>query len=599
MKKYLVSGSPWILAAACGLLAVIIGSFALNNYHREKRLMELALLQKGQSVLRFVDTAVKVSFRGHLMGLNDSKYSWIEHVQEIIPQAMDGGDVHYLELVDQRGVVRAASREQRIGRRVDSDTASFLKLGQGVKPGDRPVYRMIRGNGGDRQGFQVVRGYGPGMQGDMGPPAIRGRGMMDRVFRGKRSEEFRDELERLRQESFVLLAELDVTDYNRAVKRQVFQIIILSVVLLLVGVGGWLSLLTLQGLKGSQSRLSEIRAFNDILIESLPVGLVATDGDGCIQTMNDVAGKILQVEPGAAVMSLPAETLPPEIAGCMGPGKKITLPYSAEQVVTDSQGNTRTVLITVIAISNEEEIIGEVMLMQDVSEVRGLEVQLRRSERLAALGKMAAGVAHELRNPLSSVKGLAVLLKSKLGGDAEGLQTADVLVGEVERLNRSISELLEYARPEKLDKGVVPLHAILEKTLMLVRVDAEQQGIVLTSSFAAEPDRVLVDEDRMNQVFLNVLLNAVQAESEGGRISVETRLENSHVICTVMDSGEGIAEENLNRVFDPYFTTKNDGTGLGLAISAKIVEEHGGSISIDSTLGQGTTVTVELPLIAS
>jgi two-component system sensor histidine kinase HydH len=207
-------------------------------------------------------------------------------------------------------------------------------------------------------------------------------------------------------------------------------------------------------------------------------------------------------------------------------------------------------------------------------------------------------VAHELRNPLSSIKGLAVLLKAKVAGDPEGNNTADLLVQEVERLNRSISELLDYARPEKLQLQPVSLKTILEKAATLVGIDAESLGITISRSFISSGDLVLVDADKMNQVFLNLLLNAIQAMVDGGELSIRTELEKHMVVCTMEDNGEGIAEENISRFFDPYFTTKSDGTGLGLALSAKIVEEHGGSVALESRSGHGTRVMVRLPSAA-
>jgi len=171
-------------------------------------------------------------------------------------------------------------------------------------------------------------------------------------------------------------------------------------------------------------------------------------------------------------------------------------------------------------------------------------------------------------------------------------------VQEVERLNRSISELLDYARPEKLQLTTASIHALLEKAITLVRVDAAELGVRITTAFTAENDLVSLDEDRMNQVFLNLLLNAIQAMPEGGELRIVTEREGNRLVCLIEDDGEGIAEENIARVFDPYFTTKSTGTGLGLALSAKIVEEHGGSVALSSCLGQGTRVSVQLPGVA-
>ena len=226
-----------------------------------------------------------------------------------------------------------------------------------------------------------------------------------------------------------------------------------------------------------------------------------------------------------------------------------------------------------------------------------VEKELQRSERLAALGKMAAGVAHELRNPLSSIKGLAILLKSKFNDEKDGVEAAAILVQEVERLNRSIGELLDYAKPAKLNMISLNINVIVEKTSRLVEVDIEAQDIALNLNLSDELPQIEVDEDKLTQVFLNLFLNGIQAMDSGGILRVSSRQERNNVIVVVEDTGIGIAAENLQKAFDPYFTTKSDGTGLGLAMSSKIVEEHGGEIVLTSRPGEGTRVEVVLPVL--
>jgi two-component system sensor histidine kinase HydH len=240
---------------------------------------------------------------------------------------------------------------------------------------------------------------------------------------------------------------------------------------------------------------------------------------------------------------------------------------------------------------------GKVMLLQDLTEVKRLESELQRSERLAVIGKMAAGVAHELRNPLSSIKGLTLLLKAKLGAESDGLQAADTLVQEVERLNRSIGELLDYAKPGSLILESCQLETILEKTLSLIVPDLDVAGVKLDKTIEKGLSDVLADKDKLSQVLLNILLNALQAMEavEGPRIlGVKLHSENNVVIVSITDTGCGIAAENLKKIFDPYFTTKNNGTGLGLALSLKIVEEHEGTLDVSSVPGEKTEFNLTL-----
>ena len=605
MNFRLVNVSPWILAAACSLLAVIIGVFAVNNYRREKQLMTEGLLQKGVTIVRFVNAGSRARFRNNPSGFDNPGWRWSEQVQQVFDQTADQPGVHFVLLADRQGSILAGSERSRIGGRLDEETLSFLGDLQNEAPGN-VIYRIGHRENGEGDAFQIAAIYAPLGPRDImesGPPFMRmgrGNGPMGEHMRQMQQgyQRWRGAVERVQAEKYMLLVELDLDQLNTAVERQLLQIVILSLVLLLVGVGGWLSLLTLQGYKGSQSRLRRMRAFNDLLVSSLPLGLVATGNDGNLQIINRVAEEILGVGEQQTAGRPPAEVLPPPLADLVRRSEaNLSEPQRRELILTGPDGRSRSLLLAALAVVDpDQRHVGTMLLIQDLSEVKKLEEELKRNERLAALGEMAAGVAHELRNPLSSIKGLAVLLKSKFSDSSPDREAAVILVREVERLNRSIGELLDYARPDRLEKKKISLTEILQKAISLIRVDADAHRVAIATVFAAAPDLVSADQDKLNQVFLNLFLNAIQAMQDGGTLEVLTEIEGRNVICMVADNGSGIEAELLPRVFDPYVTTKNDGTGLGLAMSAKIIEEHQGSIAIESVAGQGTTVRLSLPL---
>jgi two-component system, NtrC family, sensor histidine kinase HydH len=604
MKVRLANVSPWILAAACSLLAIIIGVFATNNYRREKQLMTEVLLQKGITIIRFVNAGSRDKFRGNTLNFTDENLQWTEYVQQILEQTAEQPGIHYVLLADRQGNILAGSESKRIGGKINTQTAAFLKeLEQGV-PG-RAIFRFNPLDPEKQDGFQVAANYTPlppGGAGERRPMRMgRGRGvpMMEHMLEMHQGyQRWQDAIEKVQAERYVLLVELDPEPFNTAVKRQLLQIIILSVVLLLVGIGGWLSLLTLQGFKGSQSRLRRMRAFNDLLVSSLPVGLVATDNAGNIQIINRVAEEILGLTENKTVGKAPQTVLPAQLVDIIGlSGAKAKDPSRHELNLQGNDGRMRSLLLAAVSVvDTENRHVGTMLLIQDVSDVKKLEEELKRNERLAALGEMAAGVAHELRNPLSSIKGLAVLLKSRFSDASPDRETADILVREVERLNRSIGELLDYARPDHLEKKKVSLADVLQKAISLVSVDADAIGVSISTEYKASIDEVYADQDKLNQVFLNLFLNAIQAMKNGGDLNIFTSVEGEKVVCVVEDTGSGIDADLLPRVFDPYVTTKNDGTGLGLAMSAKIIEEHQGNIEIKSSSGKGTRVKVILPL---
>jgi two-component system sensor histidine kinase HydH len=247
--------------------------------------------------------------------------------------------------------------------------------------------------------------------------------------------------------------------------------------------------------------------------------------------------------------------------------------------------------------SPEGEPTGKLLLFRDLTEVRTLKREVERSRRLAAVGRLAGGVAHEIRNPLSSIKGFATYFKERYRDVEEDRHTAEVMIQEVDRLNRVIGQLLEFARPVAVDRKPVRPDVVARRALKLVEGQAEARGIRLESRLPSS-GTVPMDADRMGQVLLNLLLNGLEAMPDGGTLELTAEVDEANRAArfTVRDTGRGIARDDLAHVFDPYFTTKPSGTGLGLAVVHKIVEGHNGELRVESEEGKGTAVTVELPL---
>ena len=226
--------------------------------------------------------------------------------------------------------------------------------------------------------------------------------------------------------------------------------------------------------------------------------------------------------------------------------------------------------------------------------VAGLQAEVARQERLAAMGTLAAGVAHEIRNPLSSIKGFATYFRGKFEPGGKDHELAEIMIGEADRLNRVVSELLELTRPTELRPSATVPADLLSHAARLVEDDCRARGIAVRTSFV-DTGTVPMDFDKMLQAVLNLLLNAVQAMPDGGTLSISSRTVKDRLELRVADTGHGIPRESLDRVFDPYFTTKNQGTGLGLATVRTIVEAHGGRVRVASEPGRGTEITLDLP----
>lgn len=251
---------------------------------------------------------------------------------------------------------------------------------------------------------------------------------------------------------------------------------------------------------------------------------------------------------------------------------------------------------------------GAVLIIRDLSRVQELEKSLRRADRLSMLGTLAAGLAHEIKNPLGGVKGAAQLLSMELPDDSHLREYTQVMVREVERINSIIEELMDLTNPRPTTMGEVQLVKILDDIILLQQEAA--RGKHINFSLAADPSLppILGDEGLLTRLFLNLVKNAGEAIEDEGWVRVETRVSaDFHInspgggrpspmaIVRICDNGSGIAAEELDRIFTPYFTTKAKGSGLGLAICQKIIEDHRGLLNITSTPGEGTIVTVSLP----
>ncbi|HTY38293.1 MAG TPA: cache domain-containing protein [Bacteroidota bacterium] len=234
-------------------------------------------------------------------------------------------------------------------------------------------------------------------------------------------------------------------------------------------------------------------------------------------------------------------------------------------------------------------------------EMKRINAQLFRSEKLASLGKLAAGVAHEINNPLTGILTNSSLLLEDLPADDPRREDVEVMVHETIRCREIVKRLLDFARQTKPQKQRATINALLENIILLVRNQASFRNITIQKRLSAEVPEVLVDPDQIQQVFINIILNAAEAMTKGGELSISSTVSarKDAVVISFADNGPGIPEDVRERIFDPFYTTKEHGTGLGLSISYGIVEQHGGTIAVESCPGKGSTFTIQLPIVTN
>jgi two-component system sensor histidine kinase HydH len=371
----------------------------------------------------------------------------------------------------------------------------------------------------------------------------------------------------------------------------------MGAILLLVGFAGFTLLFLVQSYRATRASLSRIKAFSDNVVENVPIGLLALDHQGKIAAFNRGAESILHLSAPRVIGQAADRIIPAELLDEINHSKNQADVIEKEIECKMADGNMIPLEIGASSLNDENGLfLGNVLLFKDLTEVRTLRREVARSQRLASVGRLAAGVAHEIRNPLSSIKGFATYFKERYPDRPEDQQTADIMIQEVDRLNRVVGQLLEFARPISIEPKAISLDALLNDAVRLIEDRAAGKNISVKTRKNAQIDTAWVDADRINQILLNLFLNAIDAMENGGELNVEISSGDSGEICiAVSDTGSGISPQHLSRVFDPYFTTKSTGTGLGLAIAHNVVEAMGGRIYVESQKDRGTTFTITLP----
>jgi Signal transduction histidine kinase involved in nitrogen fixation and metabolism regulation len=346
-------------------------------------------------------------------------------------------------------------------------------------------------------------------------------------------------------------------------------------------------------------RADRLERFQARLLDNLPDGLLTTDRHGLILSANPAALAILGK---TAIVDLKVSELPPAIAEAVEPkpGAPITfaVPGCAGALSGWQSVNLETQHLEVRALPvADDEIIDSIIILRDRTQLRTLEDDLAKAEKLAAIGSLAAGVAHEVRNPLSALRGFAQYFMRKLAGQQPEETYARTMMEEADRLNRVITDLLFLAKPKRLDPRAVSLPALAGDLETLLRFDLEQKKILLLTEW--ETDTLFADPDALKQCVLNLLLNSLDALQAGNREQRVLRLssltDDGGVWIEVADNGCGMDEEQAARAFEPFYTAKSTGTGLGLAIVQSCMTEHGGSVDIHSVPGEGCAIRLFFP----
>ncbi len=561
-----VSKSALAIIVSSLILASLLAVSTVRNFNKEEQLIKNLLLHEALAHVRTFEAGARTTMLNYMKGPNPLVMLVNETVKE--------DSISYIRIVDEQGRFIAGAGEW-FEYEYRPETTQILE-------GKEPVITQIK----DQNIFEVATIFnplsGPGCQGAATQSRLRSVCSMGGTPSNKEIKP-------------VIFIGLRTDELDEARHEDMHHAFFMYGILFLLGSTGLYFLFLYQRMQVFRTTLSNMQLYTENVIESMPAGLVSLDPDGRIVSCNSRTEELVGISFQEMEGKQLTDICPACPLGDFDPQKTV-LDWSVD--LTHRDGSMIPVKISSSQMKDHAgEVTGMVLTLRDMREIRKMEQKLERSRRLAALGQMATGVAHEIRNPLGTLRGFAQFFRSQAEENSESRQYADLMMSEVDRLNQTISGMLQFSRQREPDLATVDMKGLLDKTASLMESDFQSHNISLHVEIE---DNVLIeaDQDMLLQVLLNLLRNSIDATQGGGSVTVSVQRSGEIVRIEVKDTGSGMTESERDKMFDPFFTTRKKGTGLGLAVSHQIVEQHDGHFETESSPGEGTTITVVLPLSA-
>lgn len=522
------------------VLLVLISISTYRNLDREERNAMDSFRRQGVSLIHVLSAGARLD---------------PDAIGDLFQATVENGDIAYIYLVDEQGGIISHSDPTLAGRSVPGhirpDTGKEVRTS---------IHRLSE----KRRIFEIIS-----------------------PFTGKTK----------------IVLGLEMADFDEARQADLHHAVIMAAIVVALGAGALFFIFVIQNYYLVDKTLKTTQDYTRQVVAHMANGLLSIDTEGRVVSYNRLALELLDLDEKAVQGMDLGSILDFETIG-------ITRTLTHHQPVLDREIDYRIdkcptlpLSISVTPILDENDrCTGAVLVLQDLREIKYLQQKVRRAEKLAAIGELAAGVAHEIRNPLSSIKGFAQFLSHTLKDKLQEKEYADIMVREVDRINRVVTDLLTFARPLSLERTRVDLPELVTHTVRLVSADARSKNVEITTQLEDNLIDFQIDENQITQALLNLLLNSLQAVRENGHIIAGAHIQDPEETLNlwVEDDGKGIGPEHIDKILDPFFTTRDKGTGLGLAIVHKIVENHHGEIRIESPApgnNVGTRVTLRIPCV--
>ncbi|HCY83711.1 MAG TPA: PAS domain-containing sensor histidine kinase [Desulfobacteraceae bacterium] len=568
--------SPWMTIGSSLVLMAIVGFLGVVNYSRDKEQMSKLLEEKGAALIRAFEAGTRTGMMGMMTRMGAAANE--RHLQILLEETADQPDISYISIVNHNGVILAHNEKDLIG-------GQFVPppVLESISPSDDPNWRIV-GPQGQHRYFEVFKTFMPGVN-------------HQRHFHQHLKQHGSDETIMDPSSPPYIFIGMNIAPFELAMREDLKHNLVMAAIIFSLGIAGVISLFWAQSYTRSRKLLQDTQKIAAEVVANLPEGILVMDTRYHVVYSNSLVWHLLGISEKSADTTDARTFLPENLWDLYTAIKSGKTKAEKEICLLPETGKPVPVVVGATDIHGPTgEYIGFMFVFRDLSEIRALELKNQRVEKLATVGNLAAGIAHEVRNPLSSIKGYVTYFGSLFEPGSDNRKAADLMTEEVDRVNRVITELLEFARPTDLKPKNIRVTDLVDHSLRVIAHEAEAAGVKIKKILPRDLPEIHADLDRLTQVFLNLYINALQSMASGGELTVEACHDDEQVVIRITDTGCGIPEAVVSQIFDPYFTTKNKGTGLGLAIAQKIVEHHNGTIMIRSTENSGTRVSVKLPL---
>jgi two-component system sensor histidine kinase HydH len=550
------------------ILLVLISISTYRNLDREERSAMLFLHSQGVSLLRALEAGART---GMMMSM------WEEDsVGQLIRETAKDESVAYLYMLDNKGQLL-----HHYGRYMEDVS---VEQNQASADRDQIITRILKLEDGTSV-YELSKRFASLTT----PLDIAGR----RELKGSHTHD-----------DDIIVLGLIMRNFDEIRRLDFHHAMIMAAILVITGSGALFFIVVIQNYYVVNRTLKQTQDYSRIVFTNMPIGLLSIDLTGKVVAYNPKVLEILDLDEEAIlkkridqIIDFQGFSLNRTPTGCDTVlEKELFHRKNSDHAIPISLSSTPI-------IDDKNICLGALIIIRDLSEIKRLEEKVRRSEKLAAVGELAAGLAHEIRNPLSSIRGFAQFFKHTLKDHPREQEYAQTMVAEIDRINRVVTDLLSMARPKKLELELADVGALVKRVADLVKTEAKSRNLFLEVFIQPDMNPVSVDASLITQALLNLLLNATHSVEPGSRVTVGTELKSGRQLSIwVEDDGPGIPINLQQKVFEPFYTTREAGTGLGLAIVRSIAENHEGAVQLESPppgLDHGCRFTITIPVRAT